>query len=159
MNRALKIQMIYLEEIDKYADVEDRDKPLSWEKIHMASCGRIGYMLAMKRGIDPELGAIACAVHDIGRVISGKQKDHGPCGYEPAKEFLEKTGLVTDEEIEEIAVAVRDHSKKGETGAPLSEIVKDADCLDFHMHGFELPRQEQRDRLAALLDKTVDDLL
>ncbi len=151
--RALRLQKLYLEEIDRFRDVTDRDKELSWEKIHMASCARIGYILAEQRGLDPDLAAIACAVHDYGRVITGKQKGHAEAGAVPVKGFLESTGLFTEEEIDNISIAVGNHSKKGEVGSPLEEVVKDADCLDFDMYGFELPRQEQRDRLKRLKEE------
>ena len=151
--KVLKLQKIYLDEIDKYSDVEGRDKDISWEKIHMSSCARVGYILAAKRGLDCDLAAIACAIHDYGRVITGVQKGHAEAGYGPVQEFLRKTEMFSEDEIIKIAVAVKNHSKKGEIGGPLEEIVKDADCLDFDMYGYELPRQEQKDRLKRLKDE------
>ena len=56
-----------------------------------------------------------------------------------------------EEEIETIATAVRNHSSKSEIGSPIEEIVKDADVLDFHQCGYEMPRKEQKDRLDAML--------
>ena len=53
---------------------------------------------------------------------------------------------------------MKNHSRKGETGSPLEEIVKDADLLDCSMYGYDFPRQEQRDRLERLLkDMEADD--
>ena len=150
MQRVLKLQMMYLDEIEKMKDLEARDKDISWEKLHMSSCARIGYILAEKRGVDTELAATACAVHDYGRVLTGKQKGHAEAGYEPIHDFLRSTELYSEDEIEQIAIAVKNHSKKAEIGGPLEEIVKDADCLDFDMYGYELPRQEQKDRLKKL---------
>ena len=150
-DRVLEFQKIYLDEIDKYRDVKGPDKDIAWEKVHMASCGRIGYLLGQKRGVDPQLAAIACSVHDYGRVISGLQQGHAEAGYLPVKEFLEKTGMFTSGQIEDIALSVKNHSRKGETGSPLEEIVKDADLLDCSMYGYDFPRQEQRDRLERLL--------
>ena len=45
------------------------------------------------------------------------------------KELLKRDGRFTDEEIEIIAIAVKNHSKKSEIGSPIEEIVKDADVL------------------------------
>ena len=129
-----------------------RDEPIRWEKIHMVSSACIGYELAKARGVDPVLASTACALHDIGRVITGRQQGHAEAGYEYAKELLHGLELFTDAEIEEIAVAVSEHSNKGKAGAPLCEIVKDADVLDMHYYGRELPRPEQRMRLEKLLD-------
>lgn len=66
--------------------------------------------------------------------------------------------LFTDEEIDQIAIAVRNHSKKGEVGSPLEEIVKDADVLDFYQYGYDVARKEQQDRLEALLGHKVAGL-
>ena len=53
---------------------------------------------------------------------------------------------------------MRDHSKKEEIGAPLDEIVKDADVLDFYQYGFDMARKSQQDRLEKLLGHKVSGL-
>ena len=147
MKTILRLQAAFLDEIDKYDKVpEKRDTFISWEKVHMASCGKLGYLLARKRGVNPVLAACACSIHDYGRVITGLQEGHAEAGYLPALDFLRGTGLFTEEEVEEMALAVKNHSKKGEEGTPLEEIVKDADVIDFAQYGFGFARQEQRAR-------------
>ena len=151
-SRSYIVQSAFLEKI-KECDVEgmSRDETIDWEIIHMVSSARTAYMLAEKRDVDPDIAACACTIHDIGRVVTGVQKGHAECGYEFAKDFLEILKLFSDEEIEQIAISVKNHSKKGEIGSPLEEIVKDADMLDMHMYGRELQREEQKQRLAKLL--------
>ena len=149
-------QMLFalLSEIDKYENVipeEEKDYPTNFERLHISSCARIGYMFGQERGVDPELAAAACAMHDYGRIITGRQHDHAEVGYKPAMEFLRGTGLFTEEEVQQIGIAVKNHSKKSEVGSPLEEIVKDADCLDFHMYGYKMPREEQKQRLRDML--------
>ncbi len=153
INRMLKLQIALLAEIKKYEELvtEKRDQPIDWERIHMASCGKVGYFLAEERRIDPILAGCACTVHDYGRIINGKQEGHAEYGYEPVKVFLRKTELFLEEEIREIALAVKNHSKKGEIGTPLEEIVKDADVLDFVQYGFGFAREEQKLRYERLL--------
>ena len=70
--------------------VSERDETLDCERIHMASSARCAWLLAMQRGIEPELAACAAAVHDYGRILTGKQKDHAEAGYEPVKRFLKE---------------------------------------------------------------------
>lgn len=152
MNRLQKLQSALLKEIDKYEElIPERDQPGDWERIHISSCAKLGYLMAEKRGVDPILAACACACHDYGRIITGKQAGHAEAGFEPVKAFLRDTGLFAEEEIEQIAAAVKNHSSKAEVGTPLEEIVKDADVLDFHQYGYEMPRKEQQDRLERLL--------
>lgn len=152
MSRILKLQRRLLAEIDKYGKlVPDRSHPTDWERIHMASCAAVGYDLALRRGVDPEMAAIICACHDYGRIVTGRQENHAENGFLPVQDFLRGTGLFTEEEIATIAGAVRNHSKKEEVGTPFEEIVKDADVFDCHRYGDELPRPAQKRRLAGYL--------
>ena len=156
MNKLMILQGALLAEIEKYAKIHaensiELDYPIDWERIHVISCAKLGYLMAEERGVDPILAAAACAVHDYGRIITGKQANHAEVGYEPVKEFLAKLNLFTEEEIEEIALSVKNHSNKSEVGTPLEEIVKDADVLDFHQYGYEMPRPEQQERLNRML--------
>lgn len=155
MARLLKLERALLAEIKKYEELvtEKRDSPIDWERIHLASCARVGYILAEERGLDPELAACACAVHDYGRILNGKQEGHAEYGYRPVMDFLRNTGLFTEEEIAEIGIAVKHHSRKGEIGGALEEIVKDADVMDYSQYGLELPREDQRRRYERLLDE------
>ena len=159
MKKILRLQSALLKEIDKYEKLSpERDHFIDWERVHISSCAKIGYMLAEERGVDPILAACACACHDYGRIITGKQSGHAEAGYQPVQEFLRKTELFSDDEISQIAVAVKNHSKKAEVGTPLEEIVKDADVLDFYQYGYEMSRKEQQDRLETLLGHKVEGL-
>jgi uncharacterized protein len=153
MKRLLRLQSQLLKEIEKYEKlVPERDKFIDWERVHMASCARLGYLMAEARGVDPELAACACTVHDYGRITTGRQKGHAEAGYLPVKEFLKKTALFREDEIERIAAAVRNHSRKSEVGTPIEEVVKDADVIDFYQYGFGFERDEQRLRYERMLD-------
>ncbi|MDD3168133.1 MAG: HD domain-containing protein [Eubacteriales bacterium] len=154
MKRLLRLQSQLLREIEKYEGlVSMRDKPIDWERVHMASCARLGYLMAQARGVDPELASCACAVHDYGRIISGKQEGHAEAGYLPGREFLRTTGLFSEEEIDIMAAAINNHSRKSEIGTPIEEIVKDADVIDFCQYGFGFSREEQKHRYERLVDR------
>ena len=152
MKRLLRLQSLLLREMEHYELlVPERDKFMDWERVHMSSCARIGYLLAESREVDPDLASFACAVHDYGRIVTGRQKGHAEAGYEPCREFLERSRLFTGEEIKQIVLAVKNHSKKSEVGSALEEIVKDADVIDFYQYGFSFSREEQEERLKRLL--------
>ncbi|MGI6737376.1 MAG: HD domain-containing protein [Anaerovoracaceae bacterium] len=154
MKKILRLQSALLKEVDKYEKIvpqEERDHFIDWERIHLVSCAKIGYQLAEKRGLDPILAACACSCHDYGRIITGRQKDHAEAGYLPVQAFLRKTGLLQEEEVQEIALAVKNHSRKNEVGTPLEELVKDADVIDFYQYGFITVNEGQEKRLARYL--------
>lgn len=160
MKKILRLQSALLKEIDKYEKLipqEQRSHFIDWERVHLAGCGKIGYIMAQQRGVDPIVAACACSCHDYGRIISGVQEGHAERGYEPVQEFLRGTGLFEEAEIQEMAIAIKNHSKKEEIGSPLEEIVKDADVLDFYQYGYGFARASQRERLEKLLDKPIDE--
>lgn len=154
MNRVFELQEKMISAIKEHeAKLSERDETSEWEIIHMVSSAKIAQLLAIKRGVDPEMAALACTVHDFGRIVTGKQKGHAPAGYAPVKDFLKTVGIFSDDEIETMAIATQNHSSKDVVGTPVEEIVKDADVLDCHQYGLELHRQEQKDRLQKILEE------
>jgi len=152
MNRAYELQCRLLRLIAEQDPDMERDETLDFERLHMASSARVAWMLAMERGADPELAAAAAAMHDIGRIVTGRQKNHAEAGYEPAKAFLRETGLFSEEEAEIIATAVKNHSSKTVVGTPIEEIVKDADVIDCYFFGMPFDRPEKRERYEKWLE-------
>lgn len=147
MNRLFELEVKLNKVIEQQeGKLTERDETLEWERLHMASSARCGYMLAQKRGADPELAACAACVHDYGRIVTGKQKGHAEAGYEPVKAFLKETELFNEEEIEMIAMAVKNHSRKTEIGSVIEEIVKDADVIDCYQYGLPFDRPEKEVR-------------
>lgn len=147
MNKLLKLEVELNKVINaQEGKVVERDETLDWERVHMASSARCAWLLAMHRGADPELAACAAAVHDFGRILTGKQKGHAEVGFEPVKVFLKETELFNEEEIAVIAEAVKNHSLKTETGTVIEEIVKDADVIDCYQYGYPFDRPEKEVR-------------
>lgn len=151
MNRVAQLQCTLLDMMDMLDKDAPRDETLSWERLHMASSARIAWLLALERGTDPELCSAAAAVHDFGRIVTGLQENHAEAGYEPVQGFLRYSGLFNEDEIAAIATAVKNHSRKAETGSPLEEIVKDADVIDCYQYGLPFDRPEKETRYRAWL--------
>lgn len=147
----------HLERIDKLLNrLKDsetiRDYPIIWERVHAISCAQLGRLLARERGVAIELAALACSLHDIGRWYTGRQENHALHGEEPVREFL-ATMLLSEGEKEEILEAVIHHSEKNRVGAPLVEVVKDADILDCYLHGDEITKPFHLARLEKLISR------
>ncbi len=153
MNRLLKLENLLLDVINmQEGKIEDRDETLNWERIHMASSARLAWEMALERkNADPEIAACAAAVHDFGRILTGRQKGHAEAGYESVRVFLKESGLFTEEETEIIAQAVKNHSSKTKFGTAVEEIVKDADVVDCYQYGYPFDRPEKEERYRAWL--------
>ena len=155
MNRVFALQAALLKLIQEQDWTVERDEPYSWEVLHSASCARLAFVLALERGADPELAASAAAVHDYGRIITGRQKGHAEAGYLPVQDFLRDTKLFTNDEIAVIALAVKNHSSKTVTGTAIEEIVKDADVIDCYQYGMPFDRPEKKTRYEAWLKSRI----
>jgi uncharacterized protein len=127
-----------------------REVSLTWERIHSLGSARIACILAARRGTDVELGFAAGALHDFGRILTGRQENHGENGYEPVKEFLKRMGIFSEPEVEEVSRAVRNHSRKEVVGTFLEEIAKDCDILDCYFLGLPPRKEAHRKRFEAL---------
>lgn len=114
VRRLNRILTILLSEMKDLTD-EGRDFPTRWNIMHMYSSSQLAKLLAMHRGIDPELAGIAAALHDIGVVMTKEHEAHADAARPYVYDFVERcnreTGTklsnVTEKEMEAIVEAVR----------------------------------------------------
>ncbi len=115
------------------------DAQRSWSKVfelkHSSSVAQFGRVLAQKRGLDVDLAAIICTMHDISVFVSGRVTDHAHKGAPIAKKILEKTKKFSEKEIKLISGAIYNHSDKHIVSKnPYYELVKDADVFDCGLY-------------------------
>lgn len=134
VSRAERVERHVVEVIlDSCSKISD-DKRV-WGKVfelkHSSSVAQFGRVLAEKRGLSSEIGAIVCVLHDIYVNTTGDAKDHAHKGAVIAEEFLRSINKFSEEEIKTIVWAIYEHSDKHVvSGNPYAELVKDADVLD-----------------------------
>ena len=123
---------------------EGRDFSIRWNLMHMYSSSQLAKLLAMHRGMDPELAGIAAALHDIGVVMTKKHEGHAEAAEKYVCDFIEKYNFesgaklqsVTKEEMDKVVKAIVKHSEKGVYSSdPFVELLKDVDSLDGYLHG------------------------
>ena len=117
----------------------DRELPMKWSTMHMYTTSQLGTLIAIKKGLDPELLGIIAALHDIGAVRTKKRENHAMNAsefvYEIINEYNTKwrgnLDIITEEEQAIIHDAVINHSdKETVTDNPYIETMKDIDSLD-----------------------------
>ena len=146
----------------KESKITNRDQPIEWSIKHMYSCAQLAKILAQKRGFDTEISGITGAIHDLAIIETGKFENHGSLGGPMVRDFLleynskygEVYGKISDEEINQIANATINHTKKNQyNDSTFDEMIKDVDSLDRFLHGLET-----YDHYTKRTKKALDDL-
>ena len=167
--RVNRIYALILSKIDALP-TDERKIPLVWSKMHMFSTTQLGKLLALKRGLDPELVALTCAFHDIYTMFTGLHKDHGVLAETIVKELVveyntqwrDELPEITPTEVSRIVRAIAVHSDKANiSDDPLAELLKDADALDSYLDGCTQDNKSQRiPRINAVLKEfDIDHIL
>ena len=107
--------------------------------IHLYGVSQYASMLALQRGLDVELSAIAGMLHDIAQYQENIYQGHAERSGILAKELLMNTGMFQPDEITIIVQAIHHHSDKTNRHGPYDELLKDADVLQ---HYFYHPNQQ-----------------
>ena len=114
--------------------------------VHIFGVAEACVLLAMKRGEDVELAAVAGYLHDIASYTTGSSADHARRGAEMSGKILRETGLFSEEEIRKVFSAIFFHSNKKEKHGSFDEILKDADVIQHCMFdpGYVSKKELQR---------------
>ena len=109
--------------------------------IHLYSVSMFGALLALRRGLNPEIAATCGMLHDIYQITAGTSEQHAVEGAKVAEKILRQTGLYSDEEIEIITTAISWHSKKRKFHGPYDELLKDADVMNHFLYNTDISAQ------------------
>ncbi len=150
--------MSRLKELRKYVDAElnkmpDTDKRTS-AVAHLYGVSLAATMIAKKRGLDPEIAAMAAMLHDLHAYKTGSYDDHAHKGADLAREILEELKLTDEAETKMICSAIYHHDDKLVTDAPMDEALKDADVID---HCLKDASKEVKEKEQARFAKLCDE--
>jgi len=141
MNRLEHVRQIVDEILPQQPDPEQR----RCGYVHMYGVSAICVLLALKRGLDPEICGCMGMLHDIWNYKVGPNRNHARLGLPDAERILKETGFTPDEIIV-ICTAISHHSDKANTHSELDELLKDADVFQHHLYNpaLEPPWQENK---------------
>ena len=126
MSRLKELRKIVDAELNKMEDAEKRTGAIA----HLYGVSLAATIIAKKRGLDPELAAMAAMLHDLHAYKTGSYEDHAHKGAELAGEILKELKLTDEAETELICSAIYHHDDKLVTDGPMEEALKDADVID-----------------------------
>ena len=139
--------MSRLKELRKYIDaelykIEDNDEQKS-AIVHLYGVSLAATMIAKKRGLDPELAAMAGMLHDLHAYKTGSYEDHAHKGADLARMILTELKLTNDEETDLICASIYHHDSKQAVNDPFDEMLKDADVISHCMNDITKPIKEK----------------
>lgn len=148
--------MSRLKDLRKYVDKEinkmkDEDKRTS-AVAHLYGVSLAATMIAKKRGLDPEIAAMAAMLHDLHAYKTGSYDDHEHLGAELARKILGKLELTDEAETEMICSAIYHHGDKLTVDSPMDEVLKDADVIHHCMNDLSKQvKEKEQARFEKLL--------
>jgi uncharacterized protein len=146
MSRLKELRAYVNGELEK---MENPDKRLGAVN-HLYGVSLAATMIAKKRGLDPELAAMAAMMHDLAAYKSGSYDDHAHKGAVLAREILGELGLTNAEETDLICSAIYHHDDKLVVDGPMDEVLKDADVIH---HSLGDPTKEVKEKERARYEK------
>lgn len=145
MKRLNKILEILFEEMNVLIN-EGKELPVLWDVMHLYSCLQVAKILAMKRGLDPEIAAIAAALHDVAVVATKRTDNHAKNGEKYVRGIIQdynqnttnENFQITSDELDLIVNSISKHSEvEVFSEETYSELLKDVDSFDKYLHGIE----------------------
>lgn len=146
MNRLKELRQYVNTELNR---IEDTDKQSS-AVAHLYGVSLAAVMIARKRGLDPEIAAMAAMLHDLHAYRTGCYDDHAHKGAELAREILTELKLTDEAETETICSAIYHHDDKLAVDGPMEEALKDADVIH---HCLNDPSKPVKEKEKARFDK------
>lgn len=102
--------------------------------VHLYGVSSICALLAIKRGLDPQLCAIAGMLHDIWSYKTGNSIDHALPSAQEAERIIKAADCFIPEEIALICEAIAHHSAKERRDGEVDELLKDADVMQHYLY-------------------------
>ena len=148
MNRLEQVRQRVDDILRSQPDLEERRCGF----VHLYGVSQACALLALKRGLDVQLCAVAGMLHDIATYKTGNPTGHDRLGALEAERLLLELGSFTEKEMADICRAIARHRAKGEIDAPFDELLKDADVLQHSLYNPGLnPTLKEQPRLKAIL--------
>ena len=151
MGRLKELRKYINSELDK---MENPDDIISAAN-HLYGVSLAATILAKKRGLDPEIAAMAGMLHDMHAYKTGSYDDHAHKGADLAREILSELNLTSDEETDAICSAIYHHDDKDAIDAPMDELLKDADVIH---HTLNDTSKAVKEKEQARYDRICEEL-
>jgi len=151
MSRLKELRKYVNEQLKAMPDEDDRISAVN----HLYGVSLAATILAKKRGLDPELAAMAGMLHDMHAYRTGSYDDHAHKGADLAREILTELQLTDEAETDLICSAIYHHDDKYAVDDPMDELLKDADVIH---HTLNDTAKAVKEKEQARYDKLMKEL-
>ncbi len=126
--------------------------------VHLYGVAAICALLAVRRGLDPQLSAVAGMLHDISSYRTGDSTDHARLSAIEAESIMTASGEFTEDESALVCEAISRHGAKDRTDAEMAEVLKDADVLQHYLYNPALTDTRQVSARPGRLSRILREL-
>jgi uncharacterized protein len=148
-----------LEAVRQVVDAILRQQPDPEERrcgfVHLYGVSATCALLAVKRGQDVELCAVAGMLHDIWTYKTGDPANHAHLSAREAEQVLDGLGGFRPDEIAAVSGAIARHSDKANRDSQVAELLKDADILQHYLYN---PALASKGPAAERLERVLGEL-
>ncbi len=102
--------------------------------VHLYGVSAICTILALKRGLDPEVCSVAGMLHDIWNYQVEDSPEHGQLGAAESEKILLSLGSFSSTEIQMVYDAIARHENKEGIDGEMDELLKDADVFQHYLY-------------------------
>jgi len=110
--------------------------------VHLYGVSTFASMIAMKRGQNPELAAIAGMLHEYYVLKTGINEFPGPNSAEAVRPIIRDIGMFTEEEQITVLRSIFYQNEGRQSHGPYEEIIKDANVLQLYFHNATYRKHE-----------------
>ncbi len=135
MNRVELVRQVVDEIVQAQPDTWLR----RWGLIHLYGVSQAATLLALRRGLDPDLATVAGLLHDLDTYRTKAGPDHADRSAALARHVLGAMDGFLLLEVEAICTAISRHMDKEEMHGPLDELLKDADVWQHYLYDTAAP--------------------
>lgn len=140
--------------VSQYIYKEDEKEFRHMILSHITGVAQFAAMVALKRGLNPQILTIAGLLHDIHTLDTCDSTQHAKKGAAEARVILDELSVTTPQETDIICDAIFNHSKKDAVHSEYAEALKDADVLQHCLYNTNyLPSQKDEKRFKKLLQE------
>ncbi len=154
MDRLEKVRQAVDTILRRQADEEERRCGF----VHLYGVAALCAQIAIRRGLDPQLCAVAGMLHDISSYKTGDPTGHARLSAIEAERIMTESGEFAEDEIALVREAISCHDVKDRVDGEMADLLKDADVLQHYLYNPALTDLSKANARNSRLSDVLEEL-